>query len=101
VREVNEAAVAIARRAAAGRPVLVAGGIGPSGTTVEPFGEVPFEQAVAMFREQADALVRSGADPMAIETMFDLTEAKAALIAVRETAPVLPIVAHLTFGPRA
>jgi 5-methyltetrahydrofolate--homocysteine methyltransferase len=100
VREINEAAVAIARRAASGRPVLVAGDIGPSGTTIEPFGELPFEEAVALFREQAEALVRAGVDLVAIETMFDLTEAKAALIAVREAAPSLPVVAHLTFNRR-
>ncbi len=97
---INEAAVAIARRAAAGRPVLVAGDIGPSGTTIQPFGELPFEEAVALFREQARALLDAGVDLFAIETMFDLSEAKAALIAVREVAPDLPVIAHMTYNQR-
>ncbi len=100
LREINEAAVSIARRAAAGRAVLVAGDIGPSGTTVEPFGDLPFEQAVALFREQARALLDAGVDLFAIETMFDLSEAKAALIAVREVAPDLPVIAHMTYNQR-
>lgn len=43
LREINAAAVAIARRAG-GDSVLVAGDIGPCGTTVQPFGEIPFQE---------------------------------------------------------
>lgn len=100
VREINRAAVQVARKAAAGRNVLVAGDIGPSGTTLEPFGELPFEEAVEIFREQAQALADAGVDLIAIETMFDLTEAKAALIAVRDVAPDMPVIAHMTFSLR-
>lgn len=100
VGELNAAAVAAARRAIDGRPVLIAGDIGPSGTTIAPSGELPFEEAVALFREQAQALLDAGVDVFAIETMFDLSEAKAALIAVREVAPHHPIIAHMTYNQR-
>ncbi|MBI1866131.1 MAG: homocysteine S-methyltransferase family protein, partial [Nitrospirae bacterium] len=50
--EINRAAVEIARRAA-GTQAYVAGDIGPLGTTLAPFGELPFDDAVAIFAEQA------------------------------------------------
>ena len=100
VRELNEAAVRNARRAAQGREVLVAGDIGPSGTTLQPAGELAFDDAVAIFAEQARALVDAGVDLIAIETMFDLVEAKAALIAVRDVSRTVPIIAHMTFTAR-
>ena len=63
---------------------LVAGDIGPTGRFVEPFGDLPFEEAVAIFREQAQGLLEGGVDLFVIETMMDIQEARAALIAVRE-----------------
>jgi 5-methyltetrahydrofolate--homocysteine methyltransferase len=99
IREINEAAVKNARRAAQGRNVYVAGDIGPSGTTIAPFGELPFDQAVQLFYEQAVELVRAGCDLIAIETMFDLQEMKAAVIAAKEATKGknIPIMAHMTF----
>jgi 5-methyltetrahydrofolate--homocysteine methyltransferase len=100
VREINEAAVQNARRAIGDLRVLVAGDIGPSGTTLEPGGELPFDDAVALFAEQARALVDAGADLIAIETMFDLVEAKAALIGTRDVSRTIPVIAHMTFTAR-
>jgi len=100
VREINEAAVRNARRAIGDRRAMVAGDIGPSGTTLEPGGELPFEEAVALFAEQARALVDAGVDVIAIETMFDLVEAKAALIAVRDVSKTVPVIAHMTYTTR-
>ena len=76
--------------------VLVGGDVGPTGLFVEPFGELPFEEAVAGFAEQIGALAEAGVDFIAIETMLDLQEARAALIAARETCD-LPVLACMTF----
>lgn len=97
IREINEAGVALARRASKGH-AYIAGDIGPSGSTIAPFGEISFEEAVAIFREQATLLAAAGADLIAIETMFDIQEMRAALIGVREGAPSLPIMALMTFN---
>ncbi|MBK9260500.1 MAG: homocysteine S-methyltransferase family protein [Polyangiaceae bacterium] len=100
VREINIAAAENARRAAGDKRVLVAGDIGPCGTTLQPGGELAFDEAVELFAEQARALVEGGVDIIAIETMFDLVEAKAALIAVRDVSRSIPIIAHMTFTAR-
>lgn len=100
VREINEAAVKNARAAAGDRRIIVAGDIGPCGTTIKPGGEIEFDEAVSIFAEQARALVDAGADIIAIETMFDLVEAKAALIGTRDVSKTIPIIAHMTFTAR-
>ncbi len=83
VFEVNRK-LALLARAAAGRDGLVAGDVGPTGRFIEPFGDLPFEDAVAVFREQIGGLVAGKADFIVIETMIDIQEARAALIAARE-----------------
>ncbi len=94
---INRAAVGIARRASQGKCYL-AGDIGPSGTTIAPFGELAFELAIELFFEQARELVAAGVDLIAIETMFDLQEMKACVIGTREaTKGKIPILAHMTF----
>jgi 5-methyltetrahydrofolate--homocysteine methyltransferase len=90
VREANRALAEIAVRAAGGG--LVAGDIGPTGHFVEPFGDLPFEDAVALFREQAQGLLEGGVDLFVIETMMDIQEARAALIAVREISDLFCMV---------
>jgi 5-methyltetrahydrofolate--homocysteine methyltransferase len=90
VREANRQLARIAVRAV-GRG-LVAGDIGPTGHFVEPFGEVPFEEAVRVFREQVQGLLEGGVDLFVIETMMDIQEARAALIAVREVCDLFCMV---------
>ena len=97
IREINRAGVELARRASKGK-AYIAGDIGPSGTTIAPVGDLSFEDAVAIFREQAALLAEAGADLIAIETMFDIQEMRAALIGVREGAPRLPVMALMTFN---
>jgi 5-methyltetrahydrofolate--homocysteine methyltransferase len=94
-RELNMAAARVAR-VAAGESVVVAGSIGPLGRFVEPLGEVPYAEAVDVFREQAAALAEGGADAIIVETMYDLMEVKAAVEGVR-LACSLPIICSLTF----
>ncbi len=96
IREINQEAVKIARKAG-GERVFVAGDIGPCGATIYPIGEIPFEDAVDIFAQQADALVSSGCDLIVIETMFDLIEVRAAIIGVKRVNKGLPIAALMTF----
>ena len=93
VREVNLAAVAVARRAADAyatpeRPRFVAGSIGPSGflpSASDPtLGNITFDELVPVFAEQARALVEGGVDVLLIETSQDILEVKAAIFGCRE-----------------
>lgn len=77
---------------------LVAGSIGPTGRFLEPLGPMTFDEAYRIFFEQARALEEGGADFLVIETMADLAEIRAAVIAARE-ATDLPVVAQMTFNP--
>ncbi len=77
--------------------IAMFGDIAPTGKFVEPFGDLAFEDAVAIFREQAAALLQGGAAGFVIETMLDIQEARAALLGVREVAPDLPVMMTLTF----
>lgn len=99
VREFNLRAVKIAREAReiSGEDVLVAGSMGPTGRTLEPYGHLTATDAEAAFREQAEALLEGGIDCFLIETMSDVEEMKAAVRAVRAISD-LPIVACMTFG---
>ena len=96
VEEVVTQAVRIARKAAEGTETLVAVDMGPLGELLEPMGSLSFEDAYALFREVAAAGARAGADLAVIETMTDLYEARAALLAVKENTD-LPVFVTLSF----
>ena len=95
VEEVVAAAVGIAKRAAEGK-ALVALDIGPLGELLEPMGTLSFERAYDLFREIATAGAKAGADLAVIETMTDLYETKAALLAVKENTS-LPVLVTMSF----
>jgi len=95
-REINAIAASLAKETVGDR-LLVAGSIGPLGLLIEPLGELPFEDAVSAFKEQVAGLAEGGVDFILIETMIDLREAKAAVLAVKEVAPHLPFVVSFTF----
>jgi 5-methyltetrahydrofolate--homocysteine methyltransferase len=96
VTEINAAGVAIARQTA-GSGAYVAASIGPTGRFVEPVGDLTFDAMAAIFREQARALIDAGADLLTLETFLDIKEIRAAVIAIREVAPRIPVIAMLTF----
>jgi 5-methyltetrahydrofolate--homocysteine methyltransferase len=91
VQAVNRKLALIAKQAAAGK-ALVAGDIGPSGKFVAPFGPLDFENAVGIFKQQVRGLLAGGVDLFVIETMMDIQEARAALIAVKELSDKFTIV---------
>ena len=96
--EVIRAAAAIARRAAAGTDTLVALDVGPLGELLEPMGTLSFEDAYDMFREIMLSGAAAGVDLVVIETMTDLYETKAALLAAKENTP-LPVMVTMSFEP--
>lgn len=77
---------------AVGKKALIAGDIGPTGLFIEPFGPLAFEEAVDAFKEQVRGLIDGGCDLIVIETMIDIQEARAALLAVKEIKDIFTIV---------
>ncbi len=96
VREMNQRLVGISR-AVVPEGKLLFGDMSPTGQLVEPFGPLLFEEAVDVYREQARALLDGGVDGFMIETMMDIQEARAALLAVREVAPEYPVFVGMTY----
>lgn len=98
VYELNKAAAANARAEAdaAGRPVAVAGSMGPTGELLEPMGAMTFDEAVAAFAEQARGLADGGVDLLWVETMSDTEEVRAAIEGARSVTD-LPICATMSF----
>lgn len=96
VRTLNVAAARILRDrvAQAGRDIVVAGSMGPTGEILEPNGPLTFDAAVDAFREQAQALQAGGVDVLWIETLSSQEEVKAACTAAHETG--LPTVYTLS-----
>lgn len=94
VEELIGAAVANAKKAAAGTETKIALDIGPMGRLIEPNGNVTFEEAYEAFARQIRA--GEGADIILLETMTDLYELKAALLAAKENAD-LPVICTMTF----
>jgi methionine synthase I (cobalamin-dependent) len=78
----------------------VAGDIGPSGEIMHPLGPLGFDEARDGFQEQAEALVTAGVDLIWIETMYDASEARAAVGGVRAVDASVPIILSFTFDTR-
>lgn len=85
------AAVNCARVAADGKEDrYIAFDMGPTGRMLEPLGDLPFEEAVALYAANVRAAVAAGVDLILIETINDSYEAKAAVLAAKENCD-LPI----------
>ncbi|MCF7908623.1 MAG: homocysteine S-methyltransferase family protein [Candidatus Omnitrophica bacterium] len=84
--------LALLARQAVGKKALVAGDIATTGEFIKPFGSLDFNQAVDIYKEQVKGLLLGGVDLFAIETMIDIQEARAALIAVKELTNKFTIV---------
>lgn len=95
VEEVVDSAVKAAR-AACGSDYFVALDVGPLGELLEPMGTLTFEEAYDAFAQVMIQGEASGADLIVIETMTDLYEVKAAVLAAKENT-VLPVMVSMTF----
>ena len=102
VHEVNFRGAQLAREAAdafnlkKAASALVAGSVGPLGIRIEPLGKIAREEARASFREQVQALAEGGVDLLILETFGYLEELHQAILAAREAAPQLQVVAQVT-----
>lgn len=94
-REINIAAASLAKEAGQGRS-FVAGSVGPTGRFLQPLGDMEFDQAYDVFKEQIAALAEGGADCIIFETFNDLGELRAGVIAAKEVCD-LPLLVSLTY----
>jgi homocysteine S-methyltransferase len=97
LEKINREGARLAKDAAAGEPVFVAGSIGPLGALVKPYGSLHLTQVREIFEEQARVLLDSGVDFILLETFGSLLEAAEAVRAVRGLSSAIPIVAQMTF----
>lgn len=96
VTEIVTKSISIAKKAIGSRNVYVAQDIGPIGEMLEPMGTLSFDEAYNVFKNQIVAGEKAGADLFIIETMTDLYEAKAAVLAAKENTN-LPVIATMSF----
>lgn len=93
--EINKKLALLSRQAVPN--ALVFGDIAPTGQLIEPFGPCSFEDTIAAYRRQIAGLIAGKVDGFIIETMMDIQEARAALLAIREYGCDLPVMVTLTF----
>ncbi|WWU65791.1 homocysteine S-methyltransferase family protein [Clostridium baratii] len=96
VEEIIDKSVLNAKTARGDNKCYIALDIGPIGELLEPMGTLSFERAIEIFKREITQGVKSGVDLIIIETMTDLYEMKAAIIAAKEVCD-LPIFATMTF----
>ncbi len=94
VQEVVSASVKVAKNATKGTSALVALDIGPIGKLMEPTGSMSFDEAYNTFKEVVEA--GKEADLIVFETMTDLAEIKAGVLAVKENSNK-PVICTMTF----
>lgn len=101
VEKIITEGVNIAKKAAqqADRDVYVALDMSTTGKLLEPYGDLPFEEAYDIFKQQAIAGEKAGADLVLLETMGDLYEIKAATLAVKENTE-LPLIVSMIFNEK-
>ncbi len=95
VREINRQGAGLARRAAAGKDVYVAGSVGPLMRIKGEAEELSAAEMLHVYREQTLALAEGGVDLFMLETFSDMDQIKAALAAAKETG--LPVIACMAF----
>ncbi len=98
MRRINSQLAALSVEAA-GNHAFVGGGVSSTGSFLAPLGDLEFEQVVDIYKEQIRALADGGVDFIVIETMIDIQETRAAVIAAKECVN-LPVVASMTFDAK-
>lgn len=97
LEKVNREAVQLARAAAEGEYVWVAGAVGPLGTLVKPYGPLTKGQVRELFTEQIRILLEEKVDLLILESFSSTLEAVEAIRAARDLSPSVPILASMTF----
>lgn len=93
--EINYWGTKLAREVA-GSDTFVSASIGPTGVLFEPSGELNFDRAYEIYKEQVKAVADGGADIINFETFTDLAEMRAALLAAKEQSN-LPVICSMAF----
>ncbi len=93
--QINFEGVKLAKEIA-GDNTYVAASVGPTGMIMQPAGDLSFDRAYSIFKEQLKACEDAGADIINFETFTDLNELRAAILAAKENTS-LPIIASVTF----
>lgn len=94
--EINYAGAKLALDCAEGKAVMVAASIGPTGLFFQPAGDMTFDSAVEIFKEQLQPIKDAGVTIVNFETFTDLNEMRAAMVAARELGG-LEIISSMTF----
>ena len=96
VRAINLAGVQLAREAAKSFDGLVGGAVGPLGVRIEPLGKTSLDEARSAFAQQIAALAEAEVDLIILETFGYVEDLHQALLAARDAAPGVPVVAQVT-----
>ncbi len=96
---INRELVALSKEAVArtGYRAYVAGNLTMTGRQLAPIGKMTLEELIDVYKEQIACLAEAGVDLLVIETMMSLAEARAALIAAKETCE-LPVIVSMTYN---
>ncbi|MBQ9983446.1 MAG: homocysteine S-methyltransferase family protein [Lachnospiraceae bacterium] len=96
---INKKLVALSKEAVAktGYRAYVAGDLTMTGRQLYPIGNLQLEELIEVYKEQIRSLVEAGVDLLVVETMMSLAEARAALLAAKESCD-LPIIISMTFN---
>lgn len=99
LESINKRLVALSRKAVeqTGCRAYVAGNLTMTGRQLYPVGKMMLEELIDVYKEQIGVLVEAGVDLLVVETMMSLAEARAALIAAKETCS-LPVIVSMTYN---
>lgn len=99
IETMNKELIALSKKAVAatGYRAYVAGNITMTGRQLYPIGDLQFEDLVDIYKEQVGYMVEAGVDLFVVETIMSLAEARAAVIAIKESCD-LPIMVSMTFN---
>jgi methionine synthase I (cobalamin-dependent)/5,10-methylenetetrahydrofolate reductase len=98
VKDIVRAGVNVARQAAEGKPVWIAGAVGPSGVDWPNAAAHDRELGLRALTEQMEELAAAGVDLFVLETFYHLEELEAAVASARQVGKGLPIVAQAVFN---
>lgn len=96
VREINYTAAKTAREVM-GHDGYVAASVGPLGRMMTPSGDLSFDEAYNLYKEQIIPLIDGGVDAVNFETFTDVAELRAAILAVKDVKNDMPIIASVAF----
>ena len=99
LESINTRLVELSKEAVAktGYRAYIAGDLTMTGRQLYPIGKLTLEELIDVYKEQIQCLVNAGVDLLVVETMMSLAEARAALIAAKETCD-LPVIISMTYN---